>query len=361
LRILLVRLRLIGDVASTTPLVGALRRRFPTAHLAYLVEPLAAPVVEHHPHLDRIHVAAAPRAPGRLRADLRLAAALRRERYDIVIDLHGGPRAAWLAWATGAPRRIGYAISGRRWMYTDVVPRPAALTRRHAVENQWDLLAPLDLPPPDRAHDPVRPGEPPDAETAVDALLSSADIHAAHTLVLIHTSAGNHFRQWPADRFAALAARLVDGDAMRRVVMVAAPAELDRTRRLAEVATHETRPGAGRVLSLVVPLALLPALMRRAAVYIGGDSGPLHLAGGTPTPVVGIFGATLPETAMPWRAPEYRAEAIDGGPLPCRPCRQRACAPGDFRCLTGVTVDAVATAAERVMATGNAAARSAHA
>jgi ADP-heptose:LPS heptosyltransferase len=359
LRILHVRLRLIGDVASTTPLVGALRRHFPAAHLAYLVEPLAAPVIEHHPHLDRVHVAAAPRAPGRLGADLRLAAALRRERYDVVIDLHGGPRAAWLAWAAGAPRRIGYAVRGRAWMYTDAVARPAALTPRHAVENQWELLAPLDVPPLVRTRDPVYPGEPPGAEGDAHALLASAGIDTGHTLVLIHASAGNRFRQWPAARFSALAARLVAGDAARRVVLVAAPAEADRTRRLAESAAREAAPGAGRILSLVVPLGILPALIRRSAVYIGGDSGPLHLAGGTPTPVVGIFGATLPGTAMPWRDPGPRAEAVDGGPLPCRPCRQRTCAPGDFRCLTGVTVDAVAAAAERVMA--DAAARSAHA
>ncbi len=282
MRILLVRLRLIGDVASTTPLIGALRRRFPAAHLAYLVKPLAAPVVEPHPALDRVHIAAAPRAPGRLRADLRLARAQRRERFDVVIDLHGGPRAAWLAWSTGAPRRIGYAVHGRAWMYTGAVARPAALTPRHAVENQWDMLAPLKVPPP----------------------------------------------------------------------------EAGPTRELAAVAARDGAPGAGQVLSLVVPLALLPALIRRAAVYIGGDSGPLHLTGGTPTPVVGLFGATLPETAMPWRDPRWRAEAVDGEPLPCR---QRTCAPGDFRCLTAVTVDAVAAAAERAMTATGTAARSTHA
>jgi heptosyltransferase-1 len=361
LRILLVRLRLVGDVASTTPLVGALRRHFPAAHLAALVEPLAAPVVEHHPHLDRVHVAAAPRARGRLGADLRLAARLRRERFDVVIDLHGGPRAAWLAWATRAPRRIGYAVRGRTWMYTDAVRRSPALTPRHAAENQWDLLAPLDVPLPDRARDPVRPADPPGAADAVATLLAEAGIETGRSLLAIHTSAGNRFRQWPAERFAMLAARLASGHPERHVVLMAAPAEAGHTGQLAEAATRTAGPDAGRVSSLVVPLALLPALIRRAAVYIGGDSGPLHLSGGTSTPVVGIFGATLPETAMPWRDPRWHAEAVDAGALPCRPCRQRTCAPGDFRCLTGVTVDAVAAAVERAMAAANTAARSTHA
>ena len=108
MNVLLVRLRLIGDVVFTTPILRALRRRYPDARLAYVVEPHAAPVVVGNPHLDEVIVAARPDAPGRLAADLRLARRLRADRYDVVLDLHGGPRGALLAWASGARRRIGY-------------------------------------------------------------------------------------------------------------------------------------------------------------------------------------------------------------------------------------------------------------
>src|SRR5258705_8645783 len=93
-------------------------------------------------------------------------------------------------------------------------------------------------------------------------------------------------------------------------------------------------------------LAELRALVGRAAVYIGGDSGPLHIAGTTTTPIVALLGPTLPERSMPWRDARWFAEAVDAGPLECRPCRQRECAPGDFRCLTRITADQVAAAAE---------------
>src|SRR5687767_6491686 len=160
-RILLVRLRLIGDVVFTTPLIRALRRHHPDAHLTYLVEPAAAPVVVNNPHLDEVEVVAKSRGLARVRDDLVLAGRLRRTRFDIAIDLHGGPRAAWLTWASGAPMRIGYTIKGRAWMYTHAVPRSPDLMPRHSVLNQWDLLAPLGIAGCDETADAVEMSEDP--------------------------------------------------------------------------------------------------------------------------------------------------------------------------------------------------------
>ncbi len=97
-------------------------------------------------------------------------------------------------------------------------------------------------------------------------------------------------------------------------------------------------------------LAELRALVDRAALYIGGDSGPLHIAATTRTPIVALFGPTLPERSMPWRDPSIGAIAVDAGPLPCRPCHQRHCVPGDFRCLTMISPTMVVAAAEKLLA-----------
>jgi len=101
-------------------------------------------------------------------------------------------------------------------------------------------------------------------------------------------------------------------------------------------------------------LAELHALARRAALFVGGDSGPLHVAGTTDVPIVGLYGPTLPARSAPWRSAALTAEAVELADLSCRPCDQRRCAPGDFRCLTRLEAARVAAAAERALsATAN--------
>ncbi|MDQ3487101.1 MAG: lipopolysaccharide heptosyltransferase, partial [Acidobacteriota bacterium] len=107
MNILLIRLRLIGDVVFTTPIPRALKRVFPDAHLTYLVEPAAAPVVARNPSVDDVVIVPRSRGAQRIVDDMKLAWRLRRSRFDLVIDLHGGPRSSWLAFATRAPQRIG--------------------------------------------------------------------------------------------------------------------------------------------------------------------------------------------------------------------------------------------------------------
>jgi ADP-heptose:LPS heptosyltransferase len=99
-------------------------------------------------------------------------------------------------------------------------------------------------------------------------------------------------------------------------------------------------------------LAELRALITRSAVYIGGDSGPAHIAATTRTPIVELLGPTLAGRSRPWRDPRWYSETVDAGDLPCRPCNQRHCVPGDFRCLTAVAPDQVGAAAERAILDG---------
>jgi lipopolysaccharide heptosyltransferase II len=348
--ILLVRLRLIGDVVLTTPLVSALRRRYPDAKLTYVVEAAAAPVVRGNRNLTDIVVVPKSRGFARVRDDFDLALKLRLARFDIAIDLHGGPRAAWFTWSSGAPIRIGYRITGRSWMYTHVVPRPLDEAPRPTVVNQWDLLAPLGLEPPDAIRDPLEMAADATAAAWVDQRLREAGINGGHPIVVIHVSAGNPFRRWPPESFDALVVALARRDPVRRIILTSGPSDADAAKAIAGRARAALGPLAAAVPDIgEFDLAELRALIARAAVYIGGDSGPLHIAGTTTTPIVALFGPTLPERSMPWRDARWFAEAVDAGALECRPCRQRECLPGDFRCLTRITADQVAAVAERAI------------
>jgi heptosyltransferase-1 len=374
MKILLVRLRLIGDVVFTTPAVTAIREAFPDAHITYLVEPSAAPVVEGHPGIDRVHVVPHVRGWRRIAADLALAARLRRERFDIVVDFHGGPRASLLTWATRAARRVGYAVKGRSWMYTEVAPRPADLRPRHSVENQWDLLRYLgrELPAaPDRVRHRVRMDEAPAAAATVSRRLAEAGIGPAHALVVIHVSAGNPFRRWPANHFVELALRLAANDANRRIILTSGPSEAEAARAIVAQARQRLALGTGASGSGVgsadrpapgveeriragdeYTLAELRSLVARAAAYVGGDSGPLHVAATSDVPIVGLYGPTLPVRSAPWRPPAAATAAVERLDLACRPCDQRRCVTGDFRCLTGIGPEQVVAAVEQVLAAG---------
>ncbi len=349
-----MRLRLVGDVVFTTPAIHALRRHFPAARLDYLVEPAAAAIVRHSPDLDAVIDVARPRGLARLAYDVGLARRLRRTGYDLALDFHGGPRSAWLVRASGAPRRIGYDIPGRRFAYTDRVPwHPDLVPPRHSVLNQWDLLTPLGIAAPTPAADPVRMTPGAEAARLAAARLAGAGVPGDAPLVVLHVSASNPFRRWPRESFAQVAGALARADARRRIMITAGPSEADAADAIATDAAR----AAGAAAHVIVrcgepPLDELQVIMSRAALFIGGDSGPLHVAATTGVPVVALFGPTLPARSMPWRDPAAPAEALEPGPLACRPCHQRTCVHGDFRCLGAITPAQVLAAANRLLGAG---------
>jgi lipopolysaccharide heptosyltransferase II len=350
LRILLVRLRQIGDVVFTTPAVRALRERFPDAHISYVVEPAASPIVALNPNVDELIVA--PRLPG-LRgfaADVALGRRLRQEAYDLAIDFHGGPRASLLTWLSGARERIGYTIPGRSWMYTRRVRRTRELRPRHSVENQWDLLESLGVSPPDAARFPVEMPVDPAAAAEVGARLQRCGVVDSAPLLVIHVSAGNPFRRWPLEAFARVAADLVLADPARRVVFTCGPSERAALDRVITAARASAAGAAERIVDCGdFSLPELRALVDRGSLYIGGDSGPMHVAATSAVPMVSLYGPTLPARSEPWRGHPQRAAAVETSGLACRPCDQRVCVHGDFRCLTRIPPEAVVAAAERLL------------
>jgi predicted lipopolysaccharide heptosyltransferase III len=353
-RILLIRLREIGDVVFTTPLIRAVRDRLPAAYLGFLVETAAAPVVARNPCLNEVLVAPRSQGTARLREDFALASRLRSQHWDTVVDLQSGTRSAWLTRATRAAVRIGYDSPGRNWAYTLRVPRPARGTQ-HSVENQWPLIAPLDGESwtTDRRRRPTEMPLDPEATARTAARLAQAGVGPRERLILIHVSAGNRFRRWGEWRFAELAARLAAAAPERRIVITSGPSDVEAAARVRSMALLRLDPESRARIPAISELSLseLRAALESAALFIGGDSGPLHIASTSTAPIVGIFGPTTAQRSSPWRDPSLPFASVDAGPLPCRPCDQRRCVPGDFRCLTGLSVAAVLAASERVLST----------
>ena len=263
MRILLVRLRLIGDVVFTTPVIRALRRQYADAHLAYLVEPSAAPVIRGNPHLNEVIVAQRRRGAGRLVDDLALARRLRRERFDVAIDLHGGPRAAWLTRASGAPMRIGYDLPWRSWIYTHRVRRSPDLFPRHSVLNQWDLLAPLGIRDCTPARNPVEMTEDALAARHVRERLEAAGINDGHRIVVVHVSAGNEFRRWPEEAFCSTIVGLAERDPRCRIIVASGPSDAAAAARVTEAARSRLSRSAGSSSTACVQRSTPPAASSR--------------------------------------------------------------------------------------------------
>jgi len=176
-------------------------------------------------------------------------------------------------------------------------------------------------------------------------------VTVAERLVIMHVSAGNPFRRWPVPAFAAVAAGLVTREPACRILITCGPSEGDAAARVIAAARADLlETERARILSCgEFSLRELRALVERAALFIGGDSGPMHIASTSRVPIVSLYGPTLPARSAPWRAPVWPAKAVEIDGLPCRPCEQRVCVPGDFRCLTWIGPEQVLAAAEQAL------------
>ncbi len=326
-KILLIRLRRIGDVVMTTPAVAALKKSLPHAHLTYIVEEPYRRLVDRNPHLDSV-ISLPPNQ--KLLSFMSFIFKLRRVKYDALVDFHGGPRASQIALLCRARLKIGYELKYKGFYYHVRLPRalPGGAPI-HSVENHLNLVRVLGISvaePPPLELPPALPRE----KKKVENLWTQNGLDIGRAVVL-HIGAGNVFRDWGVENFAALIELLGQTPGVR-VILVGSTADKARE---SDILARLNLP----VLSLVGSLNLieLREVISRAALFVGPDSGPMHIAAATPTPLVALFGPTLPENFAPWKA-EATIIARD---LDCRPCRQRRCAFRDFRCLRSIQPEEV--------------------
>jgi ADP-heptose:LPS heptosyltransferase len=343
-RILIVRLGAVGDVVRTLPAASALRRAWPEAHLAWLVEPPSASVVRAQPWLDEVIVFPRPRLRDALRrAHLRalarelssLRAVLRARRFDLVLDFHSIAKSGLLACATGSRLRVGYAPPyGREgaWLFAThrarLAPRRASRFERNLALVRCLGLEPLPLPRP-LALDPA----------AVRRIADALGGGPAPVVLHPGTSDATAHKRYPADRFAAVARALAEDPGVPSLV-TAGPARDDRAAAEAVVAASG---GVARPAPATADLGELAALLSLARLYVGGDTGPLHVASLVGTPVVQILGPTDPLENAPWEGTPSRTVRV---PVACSPCR-RGCAAAT--CMRVVPPEAVVAAARDLL------------
>ena len=315
MNIVLVKLSSLGDVVHALPVAAALRARFPRARLSWIVERREAALLRGNGVLDAV-VDVDTRGWRRARtpADLvgaggalgELARGLRAARFDVAVDLQGLVKSGLVTAATRAPLRIGFAAPFCRERFSALFTNrhvTPPVTARHVVEQYLAVLEPLGVRPTAIAF-PL-PADPA-AEARVDAFFMRSGVKPRDRLVVLLSGAGRADKRWPVDRFAALA-RSLTADAGGSVLVVWGPGEHDTATAIVESA------GGGRTrLAPASTIEELIALLQRASVVVGGDTGPLHLAAALGVACVGLYGPTAAERNGPWGQLNRALQSADG-------------------------------------------------
>jgi len=344
-RILCIRLSGLGDVTHALNALSRLREARPDAHIAWAVEDRFADLLHGHPCLDELIVVrrgalgralANPVRWGSLGREAHdVARRLRAGEFDTSVDFQSSLKSAWLVLAARADVRIGFGGRVNRELNRLVQTTLVSVPTRgvHRIERDLALLAPLGIPACYAA--PRLPRFAAEGEV-VEQFLADCD---GVPLVVIHpgTSSFAAFKRWMPERYAAVADGLVR-ERGARVVLSYGPEERSLVDAILDLMREHGRPAPQ-----VGGLRGLCELLRRADLFVGSDTGPMHIAGALGVPVVALFGPKDPVQTGPYCS---RSVVVEGG-ASCRPCTRRRCS--HVRCMTSISEGRVLDAALTVL------------
>ncbi len=344
-RILLIKPSSPGDIIHALPVLHGLRRRYPSAHIAWLVATPFVDLLAAEKAIDEI-IPFDRKRYGRIGRSWRITREfidfirmLRSHRFDLVIDLQGLFRSGFLSWVSGADERLGFRAAremGHIFYTHKIAP---GHTERHAAEKNYDVarLLNFDDAPMDFS---IAVAE--EDRTSAAALLREAGIDENSPCAVLVPGTRWETKLWPAERFGELAKTLRERHGVNSV-LVGGPSDFEMG-RIAEAASGDGDVGpAAKNLCGRTTLRQLAAIIERAAVVITADSTPMHMAVCFNRPLVALFGPTSPVRTGPYGRPGdiVRVE------LPCAPCyfRKLSQCSHDHACMRDLSVTIVADAA----------------
>jgi ADP-heptose:LPS heptosyltransferase len=361
-RILVLRLRSIGDIVLLTPALRLLKEWRPDLRVSVLIESRFRQLLEGNPGVEEILHPGEGAGWKKLASRFAAVRELRRRKFALSIDLHGGPTSRFLTRFSGARRRIGFQHFRTPSLYNILVPDARRILGQptiHTAEHQASAFFYLGLPRQEipRARLFVSAG----CEAWWDEKRTSLGITPAHAYAVIHPTALYETKQWAPEKFAQLG-RYLEREAGLAPVYCCGPGEA------AELDAIEQAAGAPIRRLEGTSLGQLAAALARASLFVGNDSGPAHMAAALARPLVVIFGSSSSPTWGPWPRPAPAGEtpgppsgarrAQEGPPAlvvqnfyDCNPC------PGDrcYRfarpeCILSITFEQVRAAVEAVLA-----------
>lgn len=330
--ILLFKLRYIGDVLMTTPAIRLLRKYYPNTHITMVVNKGTEDVVRYNPHINRILTIdreGVKKSPiyKSMSNNLEFLKTLRERRYDISIDFASGDRAAYLSLLAGVPYRIGFK-SGEGWrrvILNRIIDVPNNV---HTVKRYLLILEEaLGLKTEDTAMELY-------TEKGDDDYISQwlkKNCIEGKKMVVINPGGRYWFKRWQTGKWASLI-DLIQGKLGVPVVITGAGREKEDIRTIMAGMKTQAYSIAGQTTVLE-----LASLLKMAALYIGNDSGPMHIASAVGTPVVALCGPTDPSVWGPWG----EGHTVISRYVSCSPCKVTDCVVEKGKCMELITVDEV--------------------
>lgn len=345
--ILIIRLSAIGDVINVLPALRRLRSQFPGSRITWLVEDRASEILRDHPDVDEViiyprkkwqsGILKVNRSLNIISESLSFYKKLRKNHYDLVIDFQGNLKSAVMNLITGSGNRLGFGrgyCKEFNYLSTQHHAYPAG-KKIHRIEKNLSLLNELDIET--SFLQPDIPVAKDDEEYISNFIDEKAD--PSLPIILIHpgTSKFGSFKQWPAENYTLLADMIQDKyDA--NLILTWGPGELDVVNEIAGSVKHKALPACE-----TKSIKQLTALIKRATLFIGGDTGPLHIASIMGIPVVGLYGPKDPAIYGPYDG----TAIVIKNDVPCSPCRKRTC--GDPICMSSILPEDVFSGVEKLM------------
>lgn len=337
-RILISRTDRIGDVLLSTPVIKALREKFPQAYIAMLVAPYARDIVEGNPYLDEVIIYDKDGKHKSWRRTIKFAGRLKKKKFDFAVILHPSNRLHLITFLAGIPLRLGYNrklgfLVNLRKVHTKQEGR------KHEAEYNLDLLSELGISGnPRDLFMPIRQ----ESENYVEELFRKEGISQADKILAINPGASCPSKIWPLENFARVAEKLASFHNFK-ILILGGPKEI----HLADKVTREIK---GKAINLAgkTSVSQLASIFKRCSLFISNDSGPVHIASAIGVPVVSIFGRNQPGLNPRRWGPLGKRDKYLHKDVGCIQCLAHNCQK-EFACLKAITVEDVLKAAEDIL------------
>lgn len=330
-KILIIRLRFMGDVLLTTPVIKSLHVNYPDAYISYLTEKNYFDVLSGNPYINEILTLD---TDNKFLSQLELIMKIRKEKFDLVIDLFGNPRSALITFLSKARYRLGFEFRGRKYAYNIISDEKNI---KSIIDVYLNTLKKIGIDHPGKElYFPITP----QYENYALKYFSENSINSDKLIVGLNPGASHPSKQWGDKKFALLAEKLIERY-NAQLIIFEGPKEKKLAGEIAKLINKKVS------IAKDINLKQLGDLIKKCKVFITNDAGPMHIAAAVGTKTIALFGQGEPEIWFPYE--EKNKFVALHEKVECSPCHLDICNQSIHKCMDLITVDKVIEAFDKLI------------